>query len=107
MFEAYTNPTASGKFRVKESNHPNLKLQQPQKNHFDGKVFFLVNGQCFSTTAEFCSIAHYHHRGTFVGEEIGGNYYGNTSGIFLILTLPNTKIRVLLPLVKYVLAVSG
>lgn len=107
MFEGYATPMGSGRFRVKESNHSNLRLQQPQKNHFDGKAWFLINGQCFSTTAEFCSIAHYHRRGSFVGEEIGGNYYGNTSGTFLILTLPNTKVRVLVPLVKYVLAVSG
>jgi hypothetical protein len=107
MFDGYATPVGSGRFRAKKSNHSNLRLQQPEQNHFDGKVWFLVNGQCFSTTAEFCSIAHYHRRCTFVGEEIGGNYYGNTSGTFLILTLPNTKIRVLVPLVKYVLAVSN
>lgn len=107
MFDDYATPTGSGRFRVKESRHSNLRLQQPQKDNFAGKVWFLVNGQSFSTTAEFCSIAHFHRRGSFVGEEIGGSYYGNTSGTFLILILPNTKVRVLVPLVKYSLAVSG
>jgi len=100
-------PGITGRFRLKESAHPNLRLQQPQKNHFDGNVWFLINGLCFSATAEFASIAHYHRRGSFVGEEVGGAYYGNTSGRSLHLTLPNTKVRVDIPLRKYVLAVSG
>jgi hypothetical protein len=107
MFDGYAVPLGNRRFRVNDNRHPNLSLQQPQANHFSGRIWFLVNGQCFSTTAEFCSIAHYHRRGTFVGEEVGGNYFGNTSGTFLLLTLPNTGIRILIPLVSYALAVSG
>ncbi len=107
MFAEDLLPGVAGRFRLKESVHSNLRLQQPQKNHFDGKVWFLINGLSFSTTAEFASIAHYHRRGSFVGEEVGGAYYGNTSGLTLHVTLPNTKVRVDIPLRKYVLAVSG
>ncbi len=107
MFAEDLLPGVGGRFRLKESVHSNLRLQQPQKNHFDGKVWFLINGMSFSTTAEFASIAHYHRRGSFVGEEVGGAYYGNTSGLTLHLTLPNTKVRADIPLRKYVLAVSG
>ena len=107
MFSEDLLPGVGGRFRLKESVHSNLRLQQPQENHFDGKVWFLINGMSFSTTAEFASVAHYHRRGYFVGEEVGGAYYGNTSGPALRLTLPNTKVRVGIPLRKYVLAVSG
>jgi len=95
----------SGKYRV--VNHPNLGIQQPSKPTFAGKVFILINGDCFSTTAEFLSQAHYHKRATFIGEESGGGYYGNTSGAVPALTLPNTKLIVYVPLVTYYLAVSG
>ncbi len=93
---------------MKQSVDDNLQqLQQPQKNHFDGKVWILVSGRSFSTTADFCAIAHYHRRGSFIGEEVGGAYYGNNSGYSFRLTLPNTKVRVDIPLWKYVNAVSG
>ena len=96
---------ASGKYRV--VNHPNLGLQQPSKPTFEGKVFILINCGCFSTTAEFLSQAHYHKRATFIGEESGGGYYGNTSGAVPSVTLPNTKLIVYVPLVTYYMAVSG
>jgi C-terminal processing protease CtpA/Prc len=107
MFAEDLLPGVAGRFRIKESVHPNLRLQQPQKNHFNGKVWCLVNGLSFSVTAEFASIAHYHRRCSFIGEEVGGAYFGNNSGYEMRLKLPNTKIRVYSPLWKYVLAVSG
>jgi C-terminal processing protease CtpA/Prc len=96
---------ANGKYRL--LRHPNLGLQQPSQPTFAGKVLILINSGCFSTTAEFLSQAHYHKRATFIGEESGGGYYGNTSGAVPALTLPNTKLVVYVPLVAYYMAVSG
>jgi hypothetical protein len=98
---------ANGQYRALEHTHPNLGLQQPILPTFQGKLFILINGGCFSTTAEFLSVAHYHKRATFIGEESGGGYYGNTSGEVPALTLPNTKLVVYVPLVTYYLAVKG
>ena len=50
---------------------------------------------------------HFHKRAVFVGEECGAGYYGNTSGMMPTLTLPNTKIRIRIPIIRYVMAVSG
>jgi hypothetical protein len=96
---------ANGKYRA--VNHPNLGMQQPSKPVFAGKVLVLINAGCFSTTAEFLSLAHFHKRAEFIGEESGGGYNGNTSGVVPALTLPNTKLIVYVPLVSYHLAVSG
>jgi Peptidase family S41 len=93
-------------FKVKNKYHPNLSPQKPQKNSFSGNVYILINGGSFSTTRDFCSIVHTNKRGKFVGEETGGNYSGNCSEVFLPLTLPNTKIKVYIPLVKCINAVS-
>ena len=94
-----------GKFH--DIKHPNLGIQQLSQPHFAGKVVVLMNGGSFSTTCEFLSNLHYRKRAIFVGEEAGGGYYGNTSGRSARVTLPNTKVQVLVPLRTYYLAVKG
>jgi hypothetical protein len=49
---------------------------------------------------------HFHKLAVFIGEECGAGYYGNTSGFMPTLTLPNTKLRVRIPMMRYVMAVS-
>jgi hypothetical protein len=86
--------------------HPNLGLQQPVRPHFAGKVFALMNGGSFSATTEFLSTLHSHKRATFIGEETGGGYYGNTSGIYRAnLALPNSKLKLHFGLMTYYQAV--
>src|SRR6266699_2025473 len=47
-----------------------------------------------SEPTEFLSVLHSHKRATFIGEETGGSYYGNTSGIYRAnLELPNSKLK--------------
>ena len=94
-----------GKYRMVK--HPNWGMQQPSKPSFHGKVLILINGGSFSTTSEFLSHAHFHKRATFIGEESGGGYYGNTSGPSLRLTLPHTNVQLGVPLMTYYMAVSG
>jgi hypothetical protein len=88
-------------------NRPNLGLQHPSKPHFDGQVFILIDGGSFSTSAEFAAICHSHRRATFIGEESSGAYYGDDSGITPTLVLPNTKLRIDVPLIAYYMAVNG
>lgn len=77
-------------------------LQQPKTNGYRGKIVFLTDGLCFSTTADFCAVARSNRRGIFVGEETGGAYYGNTSGGTTRLELPNSKIQIVIPLFRYI-----
>lgn len=95
---------ADGKYH--NIKHPNLGIQQPSQPNFGGKVFILINGGSFSTTCEFTSTVHFHKRATFIGEEAGGGYYGNTSGYRARVVLPNTRLEVSIPLQTYYLAVS-
>lgn len=88
------------------TSHSNLGLHQPKQNAFKGSVYILINGGTFSTAAEFASIAHSTNRAFFIGEETGGGYYGNCSLGTPTLTLPNSKIRITIPIAKYELAVS-
>lgn len=111
---------ASGEIRIPEQmvakrpdgryqavGHPNWGTQQPSEPGFRGKVIALINGGSFSTTCEFLSQLHDHHRATYVGEESGGGYFGNTSGPSAEVVLPNSKLRVQIPLLSYYMAVKG
>jgi hypothetical protein len=92
------------KFLVKD--HDQLALQQPHENNFNGRIYILINGSCFSGTSDFCGIARKFPNVKFIGEETGGGYYGNTSGARATLVLPNTKIKVNIPLWEYFNAVK-
>lgn len=89
------------------NHNPNLKMQKPKKNYYSGKVYILINGGSFSVTSEFASVAHYLKRATFIGEETGGGYYGNNSGTFVIVTLPNGKLNIGIPMLAYYTAVNN
>jgi C-terminal processing protease CtpA/Prc len=80
--------------------------QTPSPLRFAGKPVVLIDGNSFSATAEFAAVVYYHDRATFVGEETGGAYYGNNAGDALKLTLPHTRLRVHIPIRRYVMAVS-
>jgi C-terminal processing protease CtpA/Prc len=101
----YYKEVATKERKLTSADHPNLSIQKPADDHYDGKVFFVINGLTFSAAAEFCAIAKSNNRGKFIGEETGGGYYGNTSGDFIDTLLPNTGISVSIPTAKYVVAV--
>jgi C-terminal processing protease CtpA/Prc len=95
---------ADGKFHY--HSDPGLGLQQPLQPHFGGKVFALMNGGSFSTTCEFLSMLPLHKRGVLIGEEAAGGFYGCTCGFRVMLTLPNSKVRVPLGMVTYYYAAA-
>lgn len=100
-------PNPSGGYLVTAKLHPGVAEQPPGKYPFLGKVFVLIDGGTFSTAADFCAVAHHLNRATFIGEETGGGYYGNNSGMQTIVTLPNSKMRIRVPMYEYWNAVPG
>ncbi len=97
----------AGGFFVTPKLHPGVAEQPPGKYPFLGKVFALIDGGTFSTAADFCAVTHHLKRATFIGEETGGGYYGNNSGVQTIVTLPNSKARIRVPMYEYWNAVPG
>ncbi|HEY7545194.1 MAG TPA: S41 family peptidase [Blastocatellia bacterium] len=100
-------PNPAGGYLVTPKGHPGVTEQPPGKYPFMGKVMVLIDGGTFSTAADFCAVAHHLKRATFIGEETGGGYYGNNSGLETTLTLPNTKAQIRLPMYEYWNAVPG
>jgi C-terminal processing protease CtpA/Prc len=87
--------------------HPGVAEQAPGKYPFLGRTLVLIDGGTFSTAADFCAVLHHLKRGIFIGEETGGGYYGNNSGMQTVVTLPKSKIRVRTPMYEYWNAVPG
>jgi len=94
----------SHRYELKDDYH---HRQTPSPLRFYGKPIILIDGNSFSATAEFCAIIHHHRRAIFVGEESAGAYCGSSAGDALKLTLPHTRLRVHIPIRRYVMAVSG
>lgn len=77
-------------------------IQPKRKNHFNGKVFVMINGGSFSASCLIAAYLKYHNRATFIGEETGGAIEGCNAGITPYYKLPNTKIKVRMPAFRIV-----
>jgi hypothetical protein len=95
--------TGAGLYRQKKAL---LDEQQPDINHYKGNLYVLINGASGSMAAVVASFLKGNGRGVFIGEESGGTMEGNTSHQSARLVLPNSKIRVTIPLVKTTNAVA-
>lgn len=72
------------------------------KNHYNGDLYVLINGQTFSASTLFSNAVKGQKGITIVGEEAGGGWYGNSGIMIPDITLPNTHLRVRLPLFRLV-----
>ena len=87
-------------------DHPNIGIQKNSTPYFSGKLYVLIDGNCFSTTSECLSMLHSYTAAVFIGEESGGGYYGNCSGSVPRIILPNSLLQVGIPIMKYSMAVK-
>ena len=77
-------------------------VKPKRKNHFSGNVYVLTNGLTFSASTLFCNSVKGQDNVKLVGEETGGGWYGNSGILIPDIILPNTKIKVRLPLFRLV-----
>ena len=85
----------------------NQKVTKPKKNIFTGKIVVLVNGNSASQSGEFAGLLKDKSNAVFIGEETGGNPKMLSGGDIATLVLPNTKIRVHIPLRKTIINISS
>lgn len=97
-----TTPDPAGGWFVKPNLHPGVSEQPPDANPFLGPLVVLMDGGTFSTAADVTARIRGFGRATFVGEESGGAYEGNTSGLNGLLYLANSGVRVALQMYGYV-----
>ena len=76
----------------------------PRKNnHYNGRTYILTSGYSFSATTLFINVVKGQPGVTVVGEETGGGAYGNSAWEIPTVVLPNTGIRLRLPLFRMVM----
>jgi hypothetical protein len=67
------------------------------KNHFNGKVVLITNGLSVSSSTMVTYYLKHKANATILGEA-GGGEYGNCGGAFPKLKLPNTKLKLNMPI---------
>ena len=72
----------------------NLQLQSPKSPGFQGQIYVLMNGSCFSSAADLLANIRKTTNAIFIGEESGGTFEGPTGGISIVVQLPHSKIMV-------------
>ena len=80
------------------SKLPTQKSKKPKKTHFDNNLTVLINGYSFSATSLLSANLQSVNRGYFIGEETGGGFNQCTAGSIPIINLPNTGLKLRLPL---------
>ncbi len=95
-----TNRKQNGHF--KENQFESQLLVPKIKNHYNGKVYVLTSGSTFSASTLFANAVKGQSGIKLLGEETGGGWYGNGGVLIQDLVLPNTKLRLRMPLFKLV-----
>ena len=88
--------------------HIGNKWNDPIKPHeriFEGNLFILFDGGCFSTSGHFISLIKYHSIGTLIGQESGSTFSCNDNSKSFVL--PNTKIGGKVARTTFETAVTG
>ena len=78
-----------------------MAFKKEPKNKFKGKVYVIISPITYSGGSEFSNMMYTNDLATFVGQETGGGYLGNTSGYSQELVLPNSKIEISIPALKF------
>jgi hypothetical protein len=75
-----------------------------KRNHFNGQVYAISGGYSFSATTLFLNTVKGQKNTTIVGEETGGGSYGNSAVYIPEMTLPNSRLRVRMPVFRLVMS---
>lgn len=78
-----------------------MAYKKEPKNKFKGKVYVIISPVTYSGGSEFSNMMFTNDLATFVGQETGGGYLGNTSGYRQKLILPNSQIEIKIPALKF------
>jgi len=84
-----------------------MAFKKKPSHAFSGRVYVIISPETYSGGSEFASMAYSQRIGTFIGQETGGGYYGNTSGYNQEVTLPHSGIQVDVPALQFVMNVEG
>ena len=71
------------------------------KNKFEGNLYVLTSGKTYSAASLISTALQAEGKAIFVGEETGGDYNGTVAGYSEDYKLPNSKIKVMIPMLVF------
>jgi C-terminal processing protease CtpA/Prc len=77
------------------------EVQNPAKNNFKGRTYILINGFCLSSCADVAAVLSYNKKAIFIGQETGGGYQGNNSGMIPDSRIDPFGFKLTVPLQKF------
>lgn len=80
----------------------NHVVKPKKKDFFKGQVYVVISGPTFSASTLFAHTIKGQSNVILLGEETGGGAYGNNGLMIPNITLPNTSMRVRMPLFRLV-----
>jgi hypothetical protein len=83
-----------------------MTYKEEPKYKFNGKIYVIISPVTYSGGSEFSNMMFTNDLATFVGQETGGGYLGNTSGYSQELILPNSQIEISIPALQFVMNVK-
>jgi len=86
--------------------HGLMAYKKAPKHRFSGKVYVIIGPLTYSGGSEFSNMMRTRDLATFVGQETGGGYLGNTSGYTKDLVLPHSKIEIGIPALQFIMNVK-
>jgi C-terminal processing protease CtpA/Prc len=83
--------------------HWERKVNKPKAvNNYTGNLYVLIAGNTFSAASLFSNVVKGQPGVVLLGEETGGGWHGNNGILIPDIVLPNTHIKVRLPLFRLV-----
>lgn len=80
----------------------NAPLAPDSARNYTGRVYVMVNERTRGIPSLFASLIRKHGRGVFIGRETGSAYYTMADEPLYSITLPYSKLKVTVPLVRVV-----
>jgi C-terminal processing protease CtpA/Prc len=103
----YNNKMQDGSYERKANRgHGLMAYKDEPKYKFSGNLYVLISPITYSGASELSNMLYTNKLGTFIGQETGGAYCGNTSGYGKELTLPHSKIIIDIPALQFVMNVD-
>jgi hypothetical protein len=92
----------SKKKTINDTDNFVYTIKPRKKNHYNKKVFVLINGGSFSASCLVAAYLKANNKAIFVGDETSGTMEGCNAGITPFYTLPNTKTKLRIPAFRVV-----
>ncbi len=100
-------PLPDSTFALKPEHDIFLRPFEPQPARFKGKVFLLTDEGNSSAAASLAALAKANNWATLVGQPTAGLAEGPAAGTSFFFTLPNSKLRIKIPVIFNVNAVPN